>query len=139
MLRSGHAILLALIVMTLAVACGTDDGQEAAGGFAPMPETPTVASNAPQIEPTEATIPETPTKSATESPPQDTSSPPKATKTGGKSVNDPEQNRAVEAARRVLAQTAIIDAEDAVVVSITAQEWPDSALGCPEQSQEVSQ
>ncbi|MDQ3328852.1 MAG: hypothetical protein M3506_10065, partial [Chloroflexota bacterium] len=47
-------------------------------------------------------------------------------------MNDPEQNRAVEAARRVLAQAAITDAEDAVVVSITAQEWPDSALGCPE-------
>lgn|GEM_PF-996464 len=132
MFRCTRATALAVTVILMTVACGAPEGQGAVGGPDPKPETPTAASNTAERSPTQVTINATPTSLATVLPTQAASALPEAKETGDTPVTNPQQTRAVDAARRELARAARTDADDAALVTISAQEWPDTALGCPQ-------
>ncbi len=111
------------VILSLA-ACGEPVEQAGDGGAAAA--TPTVGAPAGSAESgATAAVSPTPTEatSATTSP----------TKRKEKSVESPSERQAVEAARKVLAQKAGVGADKLKLVSVAAQEWNDSSLGCPEE------
>ncbi len=48
-------------------------------------------------------------------------------------MESPSERQAAEAARKVIAQKAGVGADELKLVSVAAQEWNDSSLGCPEE------
>ncbi len=122
--RHTTAAILALVATLLTAACGAADSDSTGQGSGQISITP-------GQEPTHSPTLETPVMAATVTPTEDIAPQAGATQTGDTAMSDPQKERAITAARRELAQT-VTDAGDAVLVSITAREWPDSALGCPQ-------
>ncbi len=122
--RRTTATILALVATLLTAACGAAGSAGAGQGSGQIPITP-------GQEPTQMAAIETPIMAVTVPPTEGIAPQPSATQTGDSEMSDPQQERAITAARRQLAQT-VTNVDDAVIVSVTAQEWPDSALGCPQ-------
>ena len=118
------AAILALVASLLTAACGAagNDGIGQGSGQTPITPGP---------EPTQQPAIETPIIAVTFPPTVGIAPQPRATQTGVPEMSDPQQERAITAARRQLAQM-VTNADDAAIISVTAREWPDSALGCPQ-------
>ncbi len=123
-----HFILLGALLVT--AACGQQD-VPGAGNVTAFPTTPPTTS--PTESPTQAAT-ESPTAMPTQAPVTTPTQAPttEPTKSAEVPVTNPEERRAVMAARRALAKERNVQAEDLRLVSIEQQEWSDSSLGCPE-------
>ncbi len=122
--RRTTAATLALVATLVTASCGAAGSDGTGQGSGQIPITP-------GQEPNQSSAIETPIMAATVRPTEDIAPQPGVTQTGDTAMNDPQQERAITAARRQLAQT-VPNVDAAVIVSVTAQEWPDSALGCPQ-------
>lgn len=148
MVRSGIRGVTALLLLAL-VGCG----QQAGGGPAETgdptgaptvvpsavasPTAATVATVAPTLIPTRETA-ASPTAGATEVPVGTASAVATPMAESGAApgeeadVDTPEEERAVVAARRALAQQMGVPANELRLISMADAEWPDASLGCPE-------
>ncbi len=122
--RRTTAAILVLVASLVTAACGAAGNDGTGQGSGQIPITP-------GQEPTQGSALETPVMAATVPPTEGIAPQPSATQPGDSEMSDPQQERAITAARRQLAQT-VTNANDVVIVSVTAEEWPDSALGCPQ-------
>jgi len=108
---------LVSILGLLLVACGSPPGDGGASTTSPVESTTTTATG------TGATTTAVGSNSTT---------------TIG-DIEMPEQNEVVDAARADLAQRTGVSPDDVSVVRVREVDWPDSALGCPEDGMAYTQ
>lgn len=115
------------ILLLLTAACGTGTrGGDVSQSPTGLPTTPPMA--AATAEPTQVpTI--VPTSPATAVATQPVATPTVSTETP---VSNSQEQQAVTAAQQALAEATNTPIEEMQLASVTAREWPDSSLGCPQ-------